>query len=304
MSETKAPNPVADVDAYKAYLSRYYDSHRKSYDSSYTGAGRYRSNYFRLNIVMDLLTRMAPRPARVVEPGCGNGRVVAALQLAGFECVGFDNSPGMLAEARQLLTEQGLDQASVIAGDIYDIPLTAASWDAIVCIGVIQNLPNHAAIFQQFRRLLKPGGRLIVSVSNDLFSLMSLNMHTVRFHEALYRDIGVPEPVRNEVLQRLAGWLDVEHVPTIDRAMADAEIAKEGQSIPSYNALNVAPLFREHGFQVEATRFYHYHPLPPRFEKAHLELFGEFAERLETTEEDWRGALLCNAMVVQSIAAE
>ncbi len=284
---------------YKDYLRNYYDQKAEDYSSTYSGKGRYRSNYFRLQTVLALLDGITPRPHCLLEAGCGDARVLVETLKRGYHCIGFDYSDRMLETGRNLLIEAGFPSDLIRQGDIYDMQEPDQSFDVALCLGVLENLPRHDAIFGDFHRILRPNGRVIASFGNTLFSLFTFNKHTVSFIDSLLTDIRLPSTAKEEVLDKLCEWFRLEDIRHVKKVIEDSEIERAGIHIPTYNPLNVRDAMREFGFDVEAIRFYHYHPIPPRFETQHPELFGRFAEALETIEYDWRGAILCSAMIVQ-----
>jgi SAM-dependent methyltransferase len=287
-------------EQYRESLRDYYDSRTAEYRSTYSGEGRYRSNHFRLRTVMALVDRIRPRPSHILDAGCGSGMVLVSLLRKGYVCTGFDNSEGMREEARQTLRNAGFPEDAVGPGDLYCIPCPDSQVDLLLCLGVLSNLADHPGIFGEFRRVLAPGGRIIVSLNNELFSLYSLNRYTLEFYRELFTDAGVPDPAAREVLESLRAAFSSLGTGDIPAVMTDAEIDRHGITIPKYHPLNVGGLFQRLGFGVEEVRFYHYHPLPPPFEGRYPSLFREPAERLETVDADWQGAILCNAMVVQA----
>jgi SAM-dependent methyltransferase len=281
-------------------LQRYYERVVDVYESSYTGIGRYRSNYFRLRILIALLERLQVRPSIILDAGCGDGRPLAEMLRLGFNVEGFDISDAMLEAGRNILRKAGQDPSRIRKGDIYNIDTLDASYDAVACMGVVENLPNHDRIFAEFRRVLRPNGRLFISLENDLFSLFSVNRHSIQFLGKLFTDIGVPTDIRAKVVSDIARWSDVESIRSIKKTFEDSEIDKSKVQIPSYNPMNAREELRKCGFDVEEIRFFHFHPLPPRFEVEYPELFQGLAEGLETVEYDWRGGILCNCMVIQA----
>lgn len=287
-------------EEYFSQLEQYYRRVVDVYSSSYTGEGRYRSNYFRLKILLNLLGRISERPKTVLEAGCGDARVVLALLHAGFDVRGFDFSDAMLEAGRRILARDGQDPSRIEKGNIYDIKSPNGAYDAVVCVGVIENLPDHPAIFAQFRRVLRPSGRLFLSLNNNLFSLFSMNKYSIIFLRALLNDIGLNKEVADRALAEIAQSYDVEAEKVVEKTFADADIDKSGMELTSYNPLNVRDQLREYGFAVEEIRYFHYHPLPPRFEARYPDLFKSFAETLESTNYDWRGGILCNCMLIQA----
>lgn len=287
---------------YRDQLKTYYDKVADVYDSSYTGIGRYRSNYFRLKILVALLTRLLDPPKNILDAGCGDARPLLELLTRGFDVRGFDVSEAMLAAGRSILSNAGHDISRIQVGDVYAIDADDHSYDAVVSMGVVENLPDHPKIFSEFRRVLRARGRLFVSLQNDLFSLFSINRHSIAYLSTLLADIDVPADVREKVIADISRWYNLDAVATTKKTFEDAEIDKSRIELAPYNPLNVSQALRAMGFEVEEVRFFHYHPLPPRFEVEFPGLFTTLAERLETVEYDWRGGIFCNCMVIQAQA--
>jgi ubiquinone/menaquinone biosynthesis C-methylase UbiE len=284
-------------------LQRYYERVVDVYDSSYTGIGRYRSNYFRLRILIALLERLSEKPTKILDAGCGDGRPLAEMLRLGFNVDGFDISDAMLEAGRKMLSAAGQDPSRVRRGDVYNIDASNHSYDGIACMGVVENLPSHDRIFAEFHRVLRPKGRLFISLENDLFSLFSINKHSIKYLAKLFTSIGVPNDIRDKIISNMVRWNEVDSIKSIKKTFEDAEIDKSKVEIASYNPMNVHGELKKLGFEVEEVRFFHFHPLPPRFEVEYPELFQGLAESLETVEYDWRGGILCNCMVVQAQAS-
>jgi len=116
----------------------------------------------------------AARPgARVLDLGCGAGPVITELRGAGLECVGADYSGDMLEFARQRLQSRSLDPAGLVRCDGRSTPFPDASFDVVVCLGVISYVEDYEAVLREIRRLLRPGGTVIISFRNRLNLLLS-----------------------------------------------------------------------------------------------------------------------------------
>lgn len=102
----------------------------------------------------------------VVEAGCGTGALL--VKLAGDNpnglTVGIDLAPGMLATASRRITRQPGLGVEVRPGDVRELIFADASVDTLTCSYVLDILPHDGILtaLTEFRRVLRPGGRLVL----------------------------------------------------------------------------------------------------------------------------------------------
>lgn len=96
---------------------------------------------------------------RVLDVGCGAGGTMVALRALGWQPEGIDFDPRAVAVARA----QDLD---VRLGSLHEQAYPDASFDAVVMSHVIEHVPDPAALLVECRRVLKPGGQLVVLTPN------------------------------------------------------------------------------------------------------------------------------------------
>src|SRR5262245_60641896 len=101
---------------------------------------------------------------RVLDVGCGSGaitREIARRVGTNGLAVGLDQSPTLLAVARELAEEAGVgDRTEFREGDALGLPFADRSFDAVVCVTVLSHVPSGEAAIPEFVRVLNPGGRL------------------------------------------------------------------------------------------------------------------------------------------------
>jgi 2-polyprenyl-3-methyl-5-hydroxy-6-metoxy-1,4-benzoquinol methylase len=98
------------------------------------------------------------RPRRVLDLGCGNGRITAALAQAGYDTVGIEPSSDGIDAARLSYPE-----LSFVRGSAYDDLASHGSFDAIVSAEVIEHLYSPHKMIEACQRALNPGGVLIIT---------------------------------------------------------------------------------------------------------------------------------------------
>lgn len=136
-----------------------------------------RNEVFRSNPVLDYEQRVRSttvlrllQPQRgetILDIGCGNARDIVPMLNAGASVVGVDLSQGMIEQGRRDLAAAGVTGGVTLqVGDATALPFAAGRFDKVVCSEVIEHIPNADRAISEFRRVLKPGGLLVVSTPN------------------------------------------------------------------------------------------------------------------------------------------
>ncbi|GGU33773.1 class I SAM-dependent methyltransferase [Lentzea flava] len=100
---------------------------------------------------------------RILDAGCGSGPLFAALRDRGAVVTGIDASAGMLEQARRRL---GAD-ADLRVADLADpLPFPDHTFDDVLASLVLHYLRDWGPTLAELRRVLVPGGRLIISVEH------------------------------------------------------------------------------------------------------------------------------------------
>lgn len=102
----------------------------------------------------------------VLDLGSGGGfDVFLAARAVGpsGRVIGVDMTPEMLERARQNAVRGGFSQVEFREGRIEALPVDDASVDAVVSNCVINLVPDKAAVYREIARVLRPGGRMVVS---------------------------------------------------------------------------------------------------------------------------------------------
>jgi SAM-dependent methyltransferase len=98
-----------------------------------------------------------PARARILDAGCGSGRNMVELARHGT-VTGIELSETSVSLAR----ERGMGE--VIAGSVLEMPFEADSFDLAASLDVIEHLEDDLAALRELRRVVAPGGSLLVTV--------------------------------------------------------------------------------------------------------------------------------------------
>ena len=111
-----------------------------------------------------LIDAMVPRKSRLLDAGCGPGRVGAALAALGHTVVGIDVDPVLINAAIE-------DHPGVrwLVGDLAEMDLSEHQitdpFDVVVCAGNVMTFlapGTHVTVLENMRRHLAPGGRIVI----------------------------------------------------------------------------------------------------------------------------------------------
>jgi malonyl-CoA O-methyltransferase len=109
------------------------------------------------------------RGLAVLDLGCGTGRHTVWLAAAGATVTAVDFSEGMLAEARR--KAEGMN-VRFVAHDLHDqLPFPSNSFDLVVSGLVLEHLGDLAGLFSESHRVLRSGGRAVVSAMHPAMFL-------------------------------------------------------------------------------------------------------------------------------------
>ncbi|MFG6157572.1 class I SAM-dependent methyltransferase [Halomonas sp. 1390] len=101
---------------------------------------------------------------RVLDVGCGTGGASRLLAAEfGCEVTGLDLTPAFVEVAAWLSRATGLDERTrFLCADAARVPLPDAGMDLVWCQHALMNMPDAAAVLAEWRRLLVPGGRVLL----------------------------------------------------------------------------------------------------------------------------------------------
>jgi ubiquinone/menaquinone biosynthesis C-methylase UbiE len=183
------------------------------------------------------------RPLDTLDAGCGTGFLSFELAARGHSVTGVDFAPAMLAEARRKAAERAVP-VQFEQADAEQLPFPSASFDLAISRHVLWTLPHPEAAIDEWIRVLRPGGRLVVADGQfdpNFLVEPSQNART----SAEYAAIGDRLPFlggrpREEIEALLAahGLIEVGSDPVLDLVEAQAqrmvEEGRERQTRPRY----------------------------------------------------------------------
>jgi SAM-dependent methyltransferase len=110
-------------------------------------------------LVVELLGRYFPPPARLVEGGIGGGGNLLALHDLGYQVAGFDLMPEAVEHCRQLR------QLDVRQHNLQEPwPLEPAAADVVLMLDVLEHTEDPVQVLRNAAQVLRPGGGIIVTV--------------------------------------------------------------------------------------------------------------------------------------------
>jgi malonyl-CoA O-methyltransferase len=109
------------------------------------------------------------RGLAVLDLGCGTGRHAVRLAAAGADVTAIDFSEGMLEEARR---KAHGDAIRFIVHDLHQpLPLPDGTFDLVVSGLVLEHIRNLDSFFAEIHRVLRPGGRAVISAMHPAMFL-------------------------------------------------------------------------------------------------------------------------------------
>jgi SAM-dependent methyltransferase len=138
------------------------ESYEECYFDAHDEAGLVQVAEAQLHRFRRRLLRVAPHPGRLLEIGVGRGGFLVMARELGWAVSGVDVSRWA---AEQIARQHGI---RVMTGELWDVGLASASFDVVHMSHVLEHVPDPVRVLEEVRRVLKPDGRVIIEVPNEL----------------------------------------------------------------------------------------------------------------------------------------
>jgi SAM-dependent methyltransferase len=118
-------------------------------------------------IDVEYCAKWFPPPGRILDLGCGTGRLAKALVPRGYGYVGVDLSDEMLSRAKQSV----VGEATFLNANLVELPKTVTGpFDFAACLfstlGMVRGASNQVAVLKHVFHVLRKGGRFVLHVHN------------------------------------------------------------------------------------------------------------------------------------------
>jgi 2-polyprenyl-6-hydroxyphenyl methylase / 3-demethylubiquinone-9 3-methyltransferase len=110
---------------------------------------------------------------RLLDVGCGGGLVAEPLARLGALVTGLDPAEANIEAARQHAAGQGL-AIDYLSGRIEDLAGQGRIYDAVICLEVVEHVPDVGAFLATCARLVRPGGLMLLSTINRTLKAYAL----------------------------------------------------------------------------------------------------------------------------------
>jgi ubiquinone/menaquinone biosynthesis C-methylase UbiE len=167
-------------------------------------------------IVIELLSGTK---GRLLEIGCGPAVMTPELLAMGFEVQGIDVSSEMVRRAGQRMAGHPLEKRCRFAlGDVERLQYPSNTFNAVVCMGVLEYLPRYGRALGEMCRVLVPGGVVVLTLPNraSAYHVARSGYAALRSLERQLRGRVAPESVAHN---RCVPW-------KFDRELTDAGLRK------------------------------------------------------------------------------
>ncbi len=234
----------------------------------------------RLAMVKHLLRETSLAGAACLDFGCGEGIFSGYLLNQGATVTGYDIDETMITKAQENLRGSA-PYAQFSVGNVDRLADVAdSSIDLVVALNVLAYFKpqEEATFYQQSRRILKPGGHLLITHSNELFDMFTFNRYTVAFFKTHFSHANIAAD------------------PT--SLLTNPDLPDRQTFAIRENPLNYRYKLKRYGFDEREQQFASLHPLPPLLMKgwdpddinAHT-----FHDTLNwPDEEKWKLAFMCS----------
>jgi ubiquinone/menaquinone biosynthesis C-methylase UbiE len=217
------------TDPVKQQVAAHWDRRAAHFDEDFGHSIRTAAERAAWDRILDLIV---PDALEALDIGCGTGFLSLELASRGYRVTGVDFAPSMIAQARRKAAERH----AVIRyeeADAEQLPFAAAGFDIAVSRHLLWTLPHPERAMDEWIRVLRPSGRLIIVDSQADVSVSPESLDNAR-RSSEYAAIGDPLPFvggwpREEVEKLLAAHqlVNIASDPFLDLVAAEERRMEE-----------------------------------------------------------------------------
>ena len=250
----------------------------------------YPANQKRLEIFLSLIKKYKPK--KIIDAGCGNGMPLITIKKLRFNIKGYDKAKNVVKEAKINLKNNNLDENLIQSGD-FENPkhIKDNSVNCILGMGTFYYSKKFIQTLKNQKRKLMKNGHLIFSLRNQLFDIATLNDYSIKFYSKLYEINKFKPMIKKKYLKLFTGYSNRKKfkIKNID----DYQVFSN-----THNPLTIEKeILNKVGLKLNGIYFYHYHAIPPVFEKIDKINFRKQSYKMEKPN-DWRGFFIASSFVI------
>src|SRR5262245_22412366 len=167
--QTKTPGTLdtEEIDRFARLASEWWDARGKFRALHRIGPARLaflREEMIR-HFARDQIGMRPLEGLRVLDVGCGGGLICEPLARLGALVTGLDPAAENIEAARRHAAGQGL-AIDYRAGRVEELEAEGVTFDAVVCLEVVEHVPDAGAFLESCAALVRPGGLMLLSTLN------------------------------------------------------------------------------------------------------------------------------------------
>ena len=170
---------MAKIQNLKEKAELYFEKNALRYKNDYYLRNRSHPKWIRHKIILQLVEEYVPsKEALILDVGCGPGMLAKDLAIKGYKGSGLDTSNMMIRLSKDLFKQLKKEDWNFLVGDVEQTEFKKNTFDCVIASGVIEYMDEDLKMLNEMNRILKPGGYLIINISNKLGYSSSLNILT------------------------------------------------------------------------------------------------------------------------------